>query len=68
MISEAQLASLLESAYDAESDLEVNPAEARQRIAQKQAQAIAQFVQGRNTIVTGTSSDGATVTGTGIIQ
>lgn len=68
MISEAQLAILLESAYDAESDLEVNPAEARQRIAQKQAQAIAQFVQGRTTVVTGVSSDGATITGTGIIQ
>ncbi|HCY81546.1 MAG TPA: hypothetical protein DHV22_08080 [Xanthomarina gelatinilytica] len=68
MISEAQLAILLEEAYDVESDSEVNPAEARQRIAQKQAEAIAQFVQGRQTIVTGTSSDGATVAGTGIIQ
>lgn len=68
MITEQQLAVLLEEAYDVESDSEVNPAEARQRIAQKQAAAVAQFVQGRQTVVTGTSSDGATVTGTGIIQ
>lgn len=68
MITEAQLANLLEVAYDTESDKEVNPSEARRRIAEKQAQAIALFVQGRDTVVTGVSSNGGTVTGTGVIQ
>ncbi|QKX04890.1 hypothetical protein HN014_08150 [Aquimarina sp. TRL1] len=66
-MTEAQLANLLELAYDAEADTGVSPEEARRRFAKKQAAAIAQFVVGRTTTVTGVSSDGATVTGTGII-
>ncbi|MGB1307536.1 MAG: hypothetical protein ACPG6B_01400 [Oceanihabitans sp.] len=68
MITEAQLANLLLDAYNEEADTEITPAEARQRIAIKQAAAIAQFVQGRATVVTGTSATGGPVTGTGIIQ
>ena len=76
MITETQLASLLQAAYDAESGVVVEPQIARQRIAQKQASAIAQFVQGRttnvNVNVTGTTSNGGTFTttgtGTGIIN
>jgi len=67
-ITEAELADLLEAAYDAESGTVVEPSEARRRIAVKQANAIAQFVIGRETQVTGTSVSGGAVTGTGIIQ
>lgn len=68
MITEAQLAILLEQAYDVEADAGVSPEAARKRFAEKQAAAFAQFVIGRNTTVTGVSSDGATVTGTGIVN
>ncbi|MGY0426006.1 MAG: hypothetical protein ACWIPI_04135 [Polaribacter sp.] len=68
MITEAQLADLLEQAYDVEADAGVTPEQARRRFAEKQAAAIAQFVIGRTTTVTGVASDGAIVTGTGIIN
>jgi hypothetical protein len=59
-ITEAQLAQGLEDLYDFWSDkTDIGPAEARKQFAIGQANLIAQFVQGRNTI--GTSSDGATV-------
>jgi hypothetical protein len=68
MITEAQLANLLEQAYHVEADIAVTPEQARRRIAEKQAAAVAQFVIGRTTTVTGVASDGATVTGTGTID
>ncbi|WP_438710866.1 hypothetical protein ACSTS3_19705 [Aquimarina muelleri] len=68
MITEAELANLLEQAYDVEADAGATPEEARRRFAEKQAAAITQFVVGRTTTVTGIASDGATVTGTGIIN
>lgn len=68
MITEQQLAGLIKQALDAESDVVVNPTEARQRLANKIAEAVALFVVGRTTIVTGTSATGGPVTGTGIIQ
>ena len=68
MINEQQLAALIKSAFDAESDVVVNPAEARQRLADKIAQAVALFVVGRTTTVTGTSVSGGAITGIGTIQ
>jgi len=76
MITEQQLATLLEDAYNAESGTVVEPAEARHRIAIKQASAIAQFVIGRQTTVSvnvnGTTSNGGSFAvnaqGTGIIN
>ena len=65
-ITQEQLANQIEAAYDAESDTEVNPSDARRRVAEKIAEAVAQFVQGRETVVTGTSATGGA--GTGIIQ
>lgn len=59
---------LFEAAFDAESDVDVTPAEARERIAQKLADAVEQFVVGRQTTVTGTSATGGAVTGTGTIK
>lgn len=59
-ITEVQLADGLEALYDQYSDRnDITPAEARKQFAIGQANLIAQFVQGRNTI--GNSSDGATV-------
>jgi hypothetical protein len=68
MINEQQLSNLIKLALDSESDVQVNPAEARQRMADKIAQAVALFVIGRITLVTGTSATGGPITGTGIIQ
>ena len=68
MITEAQLADLLEQAYDVEADAGVTPEQARRRFAKKQAAAIAQFVIGRTTTVVGTSVTGGAVTGTGVIN
>lgn len=67
-ITEAQLANLIKDAFDADSDTQVNPAEARQRQAEKIANAIKQYVVGRQTVVTGSSATGGPVTGTGVIQ
>ena len=51
-ITETQLAEQIEAAFDAEADQVVNPAEARKRVAQKIAAAVAQFTVGRTTTVT----------------
>lgn len=68
-ITEAQLAAGLEQLYDQYSnDPNIDPATARKQFALGQASLIAQFVQGRETDVTGVTSDGKTVTGTGIIK
>ncbi|KAB8153427.1 hypothetical protein EZY14_009345 [Kordia sp. TARA_039_SRF] len=67
MMTQEELAIGLQQIYDQESDIDVDPQEARQRIAEAQAQLIAQFVIGRTTVVTGTVA-GTAVTGTGIIQ
>ncbi len=68
-ITEAQLSAKIKAVLDLKSgDPEVNIEEARQSLADELAQAIAQFVQARTTIVTGTSATGGAVTGTGIIQ
>ncbi|SHH75240.1 hypothetical protein [Flavobacterium johnsoniae] len=67
-ITKAQLAQKIKEAFDADSDVQVNPSEARKRQADKIADAISLFVIGRETIVTGTSATGGAVTGTGIIK
>ena len=67
-ITETQLAEQIEAAFDAEADQVVNPAEARKRVAQKIAAAVAQFTVGRTTTVTGTSDTGGAITGTGTIN
>jgi hypothetical protein len=67
-ITKAQLANLIKEAFDFDSDKEVSPAEARQRQADKIADAVSQFVIGRTTTVTGTSATGGVVTGTGTIK
>lgn len=67
-ITKAQLANLIKEALDFDSDKEVNPADARQRQADKIADAVSQFVIGRTTTVTGTSATGGVVTGTGVIK
>ena len=67
-ITKAQLANLIKEALDFDSDKVVNPAEARQRQADKIADAVSQFVIGRQTTVTGTTVTGIAVTGTGIIK
>lgn len=55
-----QLQDAIEAAYDAESNnSNIDPEQARKRIAQKLAAAIAGFVIGRQT--TGASTDGASV-------
>lgn len=67
-ITKQQLAQTIKEAFDYDSDREVNPAEARKRQADKIAQAIADYVVGRETLVTGTSATGGPVTGKGIIK
>lgn len=62
-ITEQELADLLEEAYDLESDNNVNPEQARRRIAEKQAAAIAQFVIGREVEVPGVQSGTSVATG-----
>ncbi|CAA0144719.1 conserved hypothetical protein [Tenacibaculum maritimum] len=47
---------------------DLNPETARREMADKEAQAINDFVIGRLTTVTGTSATGGAVTGTGTIQ
>lgn len=64
----AQLANAIKNAMDGVSDVEIDPATARQQYANAVAQAITGFVVGRTTTVTGTSASGGPVTGTGIIQ
>lgn len=68
-ITEQQLADGLEDLYDQYSNNpNIEPEVARKEFAKGQASLIAQFVQGRETDVTGTTSDGKTVTGKGTIQ
>jgi len=62
-LNRTALESAIKAAFDAESDVEVNPAEARQRIAAKIANAIDAFV--RSGTVTGTC---ATPSGAGTIN
>jgi len=61
------LAQAIREAFDAESDVQVDPAEARQRQAEKIANAIDSFIRSGTvqTTVTGTSATGGPVTGTG---
>ena len=68
-ITKQQLAQRITSALNAQSnDSNIDPEQARVAIGNEIAQAIDDYVIGRTTIVTGNSSDGATVTGSGIIQ
>lgn len=67
-ITEQQLAKVIQDAFDFDSDRDVNPAEARQRLAEKIAAGVAEYVVGRTTTVTGSSATGGPVTGTGIIK
>jgi hypothetical protein len=54
MITEIQLAEGLEALYDSWSErTDIDPAEARKQLAVGQANLIAQFVQGRQTVGTG---------------
>lgn len=66
-ITKSALSLLLQKAFDAQSDVVVDPKKARKKLADDIADAIEQYVVLRETIVTGTSPSGA-VTGTGIIQ
>lgn len=68
MIDETTLANLILQAFDAYSDVAVDPQTARQKQAEMIASAVAQFVIGRQTVVTGTSVSGGAVTGSGVIQ
>ncbi|MEO2080603.1 MAG: hypothetical protein ABGW88_13665 [Leeuwenhoekiella sp.] len=68
-ITEAKLAAKFKAALDARSDdPEVDIEAARQQLANELAEGVAQFVIGRETTVTGTSTSGGPVTGTGIIK
>ena len=55
------------SILDANSQKELDPAQARKRFAKELAAAISDFVITRKTDVTGTSASGGAVTGTGTI-
>lgn len=67
MIDENELADLIQEAFDMFSQVQCDPAEARELQAKKIANAISQFVIGRTATVTGTSVSGGTVTGTATI-
>lgn len=67
-ITKAILKQRIKTAYDAESDVEVLPEEARDRVAQEIADAVEAYVVGRQTQVTGTTADGVALTGTGTIN
>jgi hypothetical protein len=62
----ATLKQEIQSAFDAESDVEVNPAEARQRIANKLGAAIEKFV--KSGTVTVSSGIAVSTTGTAAAQ
>lgn len=64
MISQEELEELILEAFDEESDVEVEPAQARKNQAKKISQAIAMFVIGRQVIVTGVTPGSGTTTGT----
>lgn len=63
-----QLAEAIETAMDNVSDIEINPAQAREQYAKAIAQAVSDFVIGRKTKVVGSSATGGPVKGTGVIQ
>ena len=68
-ITREELAQGLEDLYNEWSNREdLNPEEARKQLSIAQANLFANYVDGRETQVQGTTSDGKTVTGTGIIQ
>lgn len=67
-ITKEALASLFQEAFDKTSDTKVNPKEARKQLANDLANAVEKYVVLRETIVTGTSTSGGPVTGSGIIQ
>ena len=68
-ISVDDLAQRLKSIKDEYSNKpNVDPSVARQEMSLKEARAIADFVIGRETTVTGTSVTGGAVTGTGVIK
>lgn len=67
MINETQLANLIQEAFDMFSEVQCNPAEAREIQAARIANAISQFVIGRTATVAGTSVSGGAVTGTATI-
>ncbi|WP_228235940.1 hypothetical protein [Allomuricauda sp. M10] len=59
-----QLKQKIEDAFDDEADKEVTVSEARERIAQKIADAVEGYVVGRQVQVTGVQNGGGTATGT----
>ncbi len=63
-----ELTAKILEAFERQSNVVVNPVEARKKIAQDLAQAINDFVVNRETLVTGTSVTGGAVTGNGKIQ
>jgi hypothetical protein len=67
MLNKNELADKLQEAFDAESDKQVEPAEARRRQAVAIANAIHSYIIAGEvqTTVTGTSATGGPVTGTG---
>lgn len=67
-LTQSELADGLESLYDSWSDrTDVNPAEARKVFAEEQARLFFEAMIGRETSVTGVTSEGKTVSGTGTI-
>ena len=59
-----QLKLNIEAAFDDEADQNVSVSEARERIAQKIADAVEGYVVGRQVQVTGVQNGGGTATGT----
>ena len=64
MITEQELAVLIQQAFDMFSDVQVDPAVARAQQAQMIAAAISQYVIGRVVLVTGVQPGGGTAPGT----
>jgi|GEM_PF-1365340 len=67
-ITKEALSVLLQKAFDSQSDVVVDPKQARKKLADDIASAIEKYVVMRETVVTGTSATGGAVTGKGIIQ
>ena len=63
-ITETQLKARIKDALDAEADVVVDPAEARERLAEKIASAVNDFVVGRTVNVIGVRTGTGTATGT----
>ncbi|KQC30174.1 hypothetical protein [Flagellimonas eckloniae] len=62
--SKEQLKSNIEAAFDDEADQQVTVADARERIAQKIADAVEGYVVGRSVQVNGVQTGSGSVTGT----